>query len=351
MREKKEPAQTLVVFNEINPAEILDATDLQPFLTLIDKEVKSLVFEIETESGRQDLKDFGKKIRASEKVVEDASFIKAGKLKEVSNAYDAKRREFGKHMKALKIEVLKPLVEYEAAETAKTEAIESLIESLKIADAAGHQVLQAASLDTLNTWVSEAKELLFSADFGDQFDRARGVLDDSLLKADGLIARFEKFEREETASEIKRIAEAQEAQEAHDAELIKYAKENEARAIQDAKDAKIKAKQDAEAATKLAEVMAKEAAERVEQAAKDGALKAIKVERDRLINEGIAAKAKLDKENAAIDKMKSAQKHRHTIHVACKASLIAVVGLDNETASKVVKALSENVIEHAEIRY
>lgn len=369
----------LKVFHEVNPILVLSDDNLPGFLAKIEKEVHSVVFDPETEEGRQGMVDMGKKIQASIRFIKTPALEHARKLKAAPDIFDAQRKKYKDFMEALKEDVLKPALEYVAAETAKTEAIESLIESLKIADAKNVLIPEAAEFDTLNTWISEAKERLMSADFGDQLDRARGVLDDSLLKADGLVARFEKDERAETAAAIKLEAEKQEAQEKRDEELLKEATAATAKAKQDAKDATLKAEQDAIVAKKLAEERAKVSKEREEQAVKDAKaravivaaaarqsaeqaiqdavikaeddlLQAVQDERDRAAKAEADAKDKLDKENAVVAKKQANKKHRHTIHTSCVQRAVEL-GFDKDTASKFIKVISEDKFDHLKVVY
>ena len=228
----------LVKKEDLVPEVIFTEQGIQPILQAIKKKADAFTADVETPSGRQEIKSFAYKIAQSKTLIDSAGKEFLASKKEEIKKGDKARKIAKDFLIELKDEVRKPLTEWEEKEKARIEAEQLAIE------------LEQSHIDALVE--------------NDLFNRQREV--------------------EQKEAELKR-------QEEERLEKERKAKEEEERQ-------ESLARLEAEAAAKAkreAEENVRKEKERLEREKKEAEEKAAQAERDRIASE---ERAKVEKENA-----------------------------------------------------
>lgn len=127
--------QHLVPVDDISPENapaIFVEGGLKPFIERVRAEVASEVPDISTTKGRQRIASLALKVSKSKVAVEKPGRDYLKRLKEMPKVVEAELREFVREMDALRDATRQPLTEWEQAEAARVERLESRVQQLKV---------------------------------------------------------------------------------------------------------------------------------------------------------------------------------------------------------------------------
>ena len=370
MTKAKAAATELAIFEPPNAVIILqDAAKFDQFYENIKRETDAHVPDLTTETGRKAIASLAYKVARTKTAIDDAGKLLTEEWRGKINVVDASRREIRERLDALKVEVRRPLTEWEEEDERRLNLVNETIGKLR-------DVAVILATDTAET-VSQKLDWMRVQSFSeDVFQGHRAIAINLHAQAvealESAHARILKEEADRAELEALR-AQAQERAAKIEAERIeaeKAAEEAEAKHAQEERDALMAAKQEAllKAAADAAEKAARDKAEReatevreaqekahaealaAEKARADKAEADAKAEADRVLKEAANRAALLKQEadeQAARDKDR---KHRGEVMGAAKAAIM-LVGVSEETAKKVVLAIVAGEIPAVTLRF
>ncbi len=292
-----------------NALELFVPEKVDDFLSKVEKEVLSFEGDISTDKGRKEIASFAYKIAKLKTKFDDLGKELVSDWKEKSKLVDAERKKGRDKLDELKDLARKPLTDFENAEKERISNHENNI--LVIANLAVFE--EKPSLETIKSRLVKLDD--FKLETFEEFKtRATETKEISELKLNKILADTEKEEAEK--AELERLRKAEEE---------RKQKEREEQIRQESE---AKAKAELEAEKKRAEIEKQQALE---------------AERKRVADEQAKAKAELE----AREKDKN---HKAKIHNEALVGLVAL-GLSEEVAKNIVKAIALNQISNIKIVY
>ncbi len=354
-----ETAQAVDVFNGKRDT-------LQDLLNAIKSEFDGQVFDVTTPKGRKECASAAHKIARSKTALDSMGKEAKSQYAKITSAIDADRRLAWDTLEALQNEIRRPLDEWESAEKSRIADIQSRIAQLNH-DTTG---LNAAQIADKLAIISAVEIDGTFAEFQTEAAKAKG---DAFIVLSAQYTLTAQAEKEAAEAEAKRIAdaEAKRQQEIKDA-AEKARLEAEAKAQREAKEREEAHQRDLEAA-KQREIQAeakriaaenqaridnenaeKRRIEAEQKAERDRIAAAEKAEQDRLQaieteRLRVAAEAKRIADEQA--KREADVAHRKEVNNAALNALVAVCGIDEATARKVVSAIVIGQIPAVKINY
>lgn len=369
-------SKELIIAEKLVPADIFKTGGMDPVLSEIERRAKAHIPDLTTVKGRNAVKSVAAKVASSKTLLDNMGKELKAKYKVMIDPIDGERKKTRDFLDALKIEVRKPVTEWEDAEE-KRKADEALAKEQAEWDAAvivDYDNCFDAAIAENNLFNRERDMRLKEEEMQRQEDERKAKEEADRLEKER-IEREEQLKKE-AAEEARLKAEADAKAEKDLAEYLsdfdeaiainqtinaeiarkkaesdkiaaeeKAAREKkeaeererlaEARRIQEAKDAEQKRLDDIKAAEEKAAREKQHALDeqRAKQVAKE---KAIQDEADKKAREDAARQANLE--------------HRAKIHGDIKASIMAF-GVDAEKAIEIVKALSKGEIKNVSVQY
>ncbi|HBQ2695714.1 TPA: hypothetical protein L7U39_003564 [Klebsiella pneumoniae] len=317
----------LVVIEKKNAMAVFTNNDqLDPLIEAIEKEARSLVPDVTTKKGRDDIASMAHKVARSKTYIDNAGKDLVAELKALPKQIDESRRVVRERLDALKDEVRRPLTEWEAEQERikDEEAMLTLhVEALAMNEEFDRQL--AARIES-----DHEMALLMN----DAFDREQA---EKKAEAERLrIAREEEIKRQ--AEEKAKREAAEQAQREIDAAA---AREREA----------ILAKERAEREQREAA----ERAEREKQAAVEAERRKAQEEADRIRREAEQREqARLAEEKRKADEQARREadvKHRKAVGTEIVKALLANTSLTRDQAIEVLTAVKDGRIPHTGISY
>ncbi|MCQ8642024.1 hypothetical protein P0158_00950 [Klebsiella pneumoniae] len=317
----------LVVIEKKNAMAVFTNNDqLDPLIEAIEKEARSLVPDVTTKKGRDDIASMAHKVARSKTYIDNAGKDLVAELKALPKQIDESRRVVRERLDALKDEVRRPLTEWEAEQERikAEEAMNALhVEALAMNEEFNRQL--AARIES-----DHEMALLMN----DAFDREQA---EKKAEAERL-----RIAREE---EIKRLAEEK-------------AKREAAEKAQREIDAAAAREREAILAKERAEREQREAAERAErekQAAVEAERRKAQEEADRIRREAEQREqARLAEEKRKADEQARREadvKHRKAVGTEIVKALLANTSLTRDQAIEVLTAVKDGRIPHTGISY
>ena len=317
----------LVVIEKKNAMAVFTNNDqLDPLIEAIEKEARSLVPDVTTKKGRDDIASMAHKVARSKTYIDNAGKDLVAELKALPKQIDESRRVVRERLDALKDEVRRPLTEWEAEQERikAEEAMNALhVEALAMNEEFNRQL--AARIES-----DHEMALLMN----DAFDREQA---EKKAEAERL-----RIAREE---EIKRLAEEK-------------AKREAAEKAQREIDAAAAREREAILAKERAEREQREAAERAErekQAAVEAERRKAQEEADRIRREAEQREqARLAEEKRKADEQARREadvKHRKAVGTEIVKALMANTSLTRDQAIEVLIAVKDGRIPHTGISY
>lgn len=365
-----------------------DPKRFDEFYEAIRREVKAFVPDTSTKGGRDAIASLAYRVAQTKTAIDNAG----KKLNEDANKQiklvNTSRSTIWERLETLQKEARKPLDEWEVAEKTRVAECKATIERLK---AAGAVSIDDTS-EAVETRLTELAFTGISAErFGDMHAEALTAKEAASLALRAAYDRLVKQEAEraelanlraeaEARAEADRIAAAEAARveaqrvaaaqseerriaaEKAEAERIAHAEQiaakkarDEAAAAEAVREAgRLAAQREAE--LKSAEAQAQRDREHAAELARlqrerDEADAARRAEADRIQREEAARKAEADRIAAEEERRAKDRKHRGTVMGCAKVDLMTHCGLDDETATSVVRAITAEKIRAVSIRF
>ena len=328
------PASALTAFAEPN--------GLDPFIDAVRKIVSEFEHDLSTGVGRKKTASLAAKVSSFKVSMDDMGKSLTEDWKQKSKVVDQARKKMRDELDALRDEARRPLTEWEDKEKSRVALIRAKIDSMR-----------NVSFETI-VLIEESLNLLESISIGDEYEEfklealeVRGasidLLKSNLAKAKLAEAQRLELERLRAESEARAKADREEA----------LRKEGELRAQREA-EAKIKAEQAKAEAEKRKAIEDAECKELEARRLAEANAKALRDAEDRARMAEINAQRKAEAEARAIEEEKSRREansaHNKKIKSQAKACLISL-GLDEQTAIKVIIAIDENKVKNIRIEY
>lgn len=355
----EQPGTAVSVFEVANPLVILtDGVKFDRFYDDVKRETDKLEIDLTTDSGRKRIASMAYKVAQTKTAIDEAGKTLTAEWRDKIGVVDEARRNIRTRLDALKIEVRRPLTEWEEAEAARVQRVDATL-------AQWRQWGVITAEDTPET-VMDRHEALSAAiidgeEYGSHFDIAanlRASLVETLASANERLLR-EAADRAELdrlrAAEAERVA-AEEARREEAEKRQREADEAE-RAAAAAAHAEAQRRANEEAIAKRAADAAKAEAERqhaealaAEKRRADAAEAAQRAEAKRIADERAAQEAEAERlaaEQAARDRDR---KHRGDVMKSAKEAIMAL-GVDEDAAKKVVLAIVANEIPNVTLRF
>ncbi len=372
----------LAPIEEKNVAQYFVAKGLDPIIEKIREEVTSVVSDISTAKGRDEIRSRAHKVAKSKTALDDMGKKLVAGIKEQAKAIDLERSRAWDAMEAIQHEVRAPLTEWENAEKERIAKHEADIAEIINGGQFTSDNWQTLPMDAMADRLKEI-EALVTWTWQEFAARAKQAIDDSTAKIRAAIEKRKAHEAEQAELARLRQEEADRKQREHEERLkaeaaakAKQEAEVAAKAEAEALAAKVKAEQ--EAAAKREETARREKAEAedranraeeariaaeakakadreaaAEKARQDAIAAAEKAKRDaeaaaQREREKIEAERKAEAEAAA--KREANTKHRAKINNEALAVLVSL-GLTEEAGKTVIQAIAKGEVPHVAISY
>lgn len=382
----------LIKIEKVTAVDVFNNDGLNPLLQQIKEEVRSFVPDLTTAGGRKAIASLAAKVAKSKTYLDGLGKDLVADQKATIKKVDSERKRMRDDLDLLKIEVRKPLTDWENKEKDRVDNLNRVLDSLKAMSA---EVNPETFVEYTSSELTVIMQNVESMEIGDDWEefkasaeRAKEQVLGSLhlsftnrKKAEDDQAELERLRSEQVEREKREHEEriAREASEKAEREAAEKAEQERVRVEQEQQAAQRKADEDRQAAEKKLEDerlareqserkaaeaiergrVAKETSEReaaeaeqrradgLKQAEEDAARReqeAIDRERNRQLQE------KADEE-AAAKKREANTKHRGGINRAAMQAFVDCCGLTEEKAKSVVTQIAKNEIPAVSIRY
>lgn len=364
-------SKELIVIEELKAELVFACGGANPIIEGIKKRALSVVLDVTTEKGRDDIRSLAYKIARSKTALDDMGKTVKDEWKKKCDEVDAERKKIRDELEALQEQVRKPLTDFENKEKERVKAHEDLIakiEALDIYSKPNDSGLFYTVKEILTAF-EEVSDIVIEHD-GEEFtDKINYILKTMKEKLDQAILKREKYDDEQ--EELRLLREKQLEQERLERErLVAEAAKREAeeKAKAEAERVRLEAEK-READLKAKELLAIAEAERLknEAVARENALlaekraaeeRALKAENDAKL---AAEKAKADAEKAALLAKQKAEAeaearqkdeaNRKKVNNEILSSLIEHCGVDEALGKKIIVAMVRGDIKNVTVKY
>jgi hypothetical protein len=357
---KTDTAQTQLVVIEPTTAVALftEGQGVAELLAEIRQKATSLVPDIATAKGRKEIASIAHAVARTKTYLDGLGKEQTDKFKEIPKRIDANRKQIRDSLDALKDEVRAPLTQFEKAEAARVEALQSRLARLnELGTSASIEIaaadLQAMLLEVEQTSLDDTwQELLPQASIAKELAAKR--LGETLIarqKYESEQAELEELRQKQAEQERidrERLIAAQAAEQARlqeenrqrlEREAAQHREQEAQRQAQVAREREEQARRDAE----TAELARQQAEANAARQAAEAATRAAEQERQRIEHEQ-RLKAEEDASRAAD------RAHRGRINSAILLDLMGL-GIEEEKAINLIKHIASNKIDHLTINY
>jgi len=369
--EEQESTAIEVVIAQTPSVALLDPKQKEELYAFLEREIDAFVPDLSTETSRKQIASLAYKVSRTKTAIDDAGAALKSEWLKKSQAIDVSRREIRDRLDALRDRARQPLTDWEKEEENRAAWVAEAFEKFR-------SVVVIRADDTSETVAmllkACAQEPLQVSIFQERFDEAKHAKAAAVQSLSASLARVQQQEAEKlelarlrAEAEARAIADREAAEAAELARLMKEREEREKQRLADmeaarkaeearqvalAEQAKARSRIETEAllernrieAEYQAEIrkarQAQESAEASEREARERIERDIRVagEADRIRKEQAERKA------AEEAKIAANKKHRAAVMTAAKVALIEHCGVDEDTARKVVLAISSGKI-------
>lgn len=336
----------LVVLENVNAVEVFGGKGLDDLLGKITEEAKSIIPDLTTKKGRDEIASMAHKVAKSKTYLDGLRKDLVSDWKTKAKAVDAEGKKMRDTLDALKAEIRQPLTEWEDVEKERVDAHERNIKDIT------NEAEGAA-----NNWMDEDLPAMlrfvesFNIDDFEEFSPvAAGAKDRAIVSIKESIAKRETYDKEQV--ELERLrAEAAEREQKNREEKLRLEGEErakrEAEALAEKEKERVKLEAEKAEKDKQDAIIAKnEAEERTKEAEKNAIIqaeKAAQAERDRIESERIA-------EEIAAKKREANKAHKTKINNAVLDAFV-LSGMNKAQAKKAVTAIAKGQIPYTTISY
>lgn len=345
---------------KVNAVQIFSEGGLDKLLDDIRNEAISHVPDLKTDKGRKAIASMSAKVSKSKTYLDGLGKELVSGWKNKAKVVDNERKKMRETLDDLRDKVRKPLTDWEESESLRKNALLKSINEMELSGCFIAENWQTMDQETMQSSLQTIKDNAL-LDFDEYEDHALSVMDNAALKIIYTIERRLNHDKEQVellALREEKIAreESERKEKEAKAEADRLAKAEKERALREekiAKDAADKAENAAAEEIKRAEdekqkaikekVEADKRTKQAEKQAKIDSENAAKAEREKIESEKLA-------EKKAAEKREANKKHRKKINNEAK-SAIMTLGVDDETAIKIVTAIAKGEIPNVAISY
>jgi len=225
---------------EDNAAQVYVAGGLKPFFEKVQAEVSTEVPDLKTAKGRERIASLASKVSKSKTAVEKPGRDYLRRLKEMPKVVEAELRTFVQDMDDLRDATRKPLTDWEDAEKARKQKLETGIEWFNL------RANENTDLDSteLAATIAQVEAVIIGEKWQEYEDEARSVKAKALASLNEALVKRKKFEADQAELEKLRQDKAIQDQKDRDEQIRREAAE------QATKDAEAKAQAERDAAAK-----------------------------------------------------------------------------------------------------
>lgn len=332
--------------SEENAPAIYVEGGLKPFLDAVAAEVSTEVPDTSSRKGRERIASLAARVSRSKTAVEKPGRDYLKRLKELPKVVEAELREFTRAMDALRDEVRKPLDDWQAAEDARIDRHQAVIDEIN------ERAAEAGTYDAeyLRGSIAAVEAVVIGENLEEFEAEAARAKDKALATLRAALVVREKHEAEQAElAELRRQQAERDAQ----AERDRIAREAAERATREAeqkaqaeRDAAAQRERDLELQAERAKRENLEAQQRAEQAernAKAMAEQAAAEERQRQADHQAEVERQAKRREADIE-------HKKAINNAALAAFIAG-GMPEDCAKKAVTMIAKRLVPNISIQY
>lgn len=361
----------LIVIEELKPEIVFSKGGATPIIEGIKQRALSIVLDVTTEKGRDDIRSIAYKIARSKTALDNMGKEVKDEWKKKTDEVDAERKKIRDELEALQERVRKPLTDFEDKEKERVKAHEDLIakiEALEVYAKPNDSGLFYTVLEIVDAF-EEVSDIVIEHN-GEEFtDKINYTLKSMKEKLDQAILKREKYDDEQEELRLLREKQLEQARIDRERLVAEAAKrEAEEKAKAEAERVRLEAEK-READLKAKELLAIAEAERLKNEAieRENALlaekklaedRALKAENDAKL---AAEKAKADAEQAALlakqkaDAEAEARENdaniRKRVNNEILESLLPHVNMDKELAKNITIAMVRGEIKNVTIKY
>lgn len=320
---------------------------IDPILAPIRKAIDEFKPDITTEAGRKAIASIAYKVARSKTYLDEVGKELVAEQKKIPNLIDAARKQMRDKLDAWKDEVRAPLTEWEAAEKARQDAINAALAELR---SAADDRERRTSTEFAGRLAQVRATAITQERFGEAAAEAAEIKDRAIAHLEAMLDDAKR--REEEAAELERFR--QEKAVRDQAERERAAAEAAAAAERLKAEAALKAAAEAAARheRELQEALEAEKRRAAEEIAAAERRTAEAVAQAKREAEAATAQAAAREALAAAERQRREQDREHMASINRTArSALMTVGLDEEMATKVVKAIASGAIPAVSITY
>lgn len=341
----------LVIIEKLNAATVFTETGMDKLLEIVIEKVEDFKPDLTTAKGRKEIASRAYKVSQSKTLLD-------GLGKDLMSDWNAKvgivnveRKKMRDRLDLLRIEIRKPLTDYEETETERVAEHDSNLFEIVNAGMHTKDQWQTLPINAMKDRLKEIETELMGDRWEEYAGRAAEAKDNAIALIKNAIEMREKYDSEQ--AELAALREEKERQAQIDREnaIRKEAadqarREAEEKAAADArKQAEIEEEKSRKAEQeKLAAIQEKEAAELATKQAEEAAKNATEQER-------LRAQAQKDADDAEAKRREDDINHKRKINKETVSALVNNIGLNDDQAKEVVRAIALGEIPNVKIVY
>jgi hypothetical protein len=316
----------------LTPATLFGSGQVETILAAIENDVRSEVFDIATQEGRDRIKSVAYKIARSKTTLDEIGKEHVAEIKAKSAAIDKERKTLRDRLDALKDEVRGPLTKWEEDEANRISGHEAALVIIVQAP-----TLAAGKTSEQISAIKAQLEEMASRDWQEFGDRAISAFAETMPKICEL--RDTAAQRERDQAELEALRKEKAERDARDrAEAEAKAKAEAAAALAE------RERQDREEQAKRLEAWKLEQAELAKKQTEEAAARAVEAERVRVARE--KAEQELAERKRAENK-----RRREKVHAEITLALSEVLTGNADEAAALIAAIAAGRIPHVSITY
>lgn len=336
----------LIKLESVNAVTIFTEGGLDDLLGKITMAAKSFVPDITTTKGRDEIKSIAAKVAKSKTYLDAKGKDLVSGWKTKAKMVDVERKRMRDALDELKVEIRKPVTDFEDADKARVaDLIESVEAILKMSEVDG------MTLEEISRRIDQLNQQTTGEEFQEFQEEAERCKAESMQSLEVSFTKQKKYE-DDQAELAKLKAEAAEREEADRVAKIKADAETKAKldaekAVEVERQRAEKAEQDAKDAAERAEKEKQEAVAAAERKAKE---EADRKEQERLDAERIAEAAK-QKEREVAERKAANARHRNHVDKQAIDALVHTKLVDKDKAAQIVAIVAAGEIPGMQIIY
>lgn len=315
----------------LTAADLFGTGNVRQIVDAIEAQVRAEAFDVTTEPGRKRVKSVAYKVARSRTILDDIGKEHVAEIKKQSAAIDAERKALRDRLDALKVEISRPVDDWEEAEQNRVGGHESALIS----------IIEAGRKSTFNTTPDEIAatiecvEALCRRDWQEFHERAEAAASEALPKLNAALAAAMQAAAERAELEALRREKAE--REAADAAERQRITQEQAEA-----DRRAHAEQQERERAAQIEAWRIEQEAIAERRAEEAAARAVEQERARQA-------AEQAQQDAAERKRQENKRHRDRVHAKIRGALMEIIG--DQDANRLIDLIAAGEVPHLCITY